>query len=94
MVVGKRIVEKERRITRGLVSGGALSRGTLCRNLEVLLPSEPLRNPARRQAPDTLWASSCVCVVEGVSPRKENATKMYRGQTRKEWKIIINLNSK
>ena len=40
-----------------MASGGALSRVTLRRNLEVLLPSEPLRNPARRQAPDTLGAS-------------------------------------
>jgi len=47
--------------TRGLASGGALSRGTLRRNLEVLLPSEPLRNPARRQAPDTLCVSGRQC---------------------------------
>ncbi|MCL2598148.1 MAG: hypothetical protein FWD66_10975, partial [Paludibacter sp.] len=45
------------RITRGLASGGALSRATLRRNFGVRLPSEPLRNPARRQAPDTLAAS-------------------------------------
>jgi len=38
---------KHQHLTRGLVSGGALSRGTLRRNLGVRLPSEPLRNPAR-----------------------------------------------
>jgi len=43
--------------TRGLASGGALSRVTLRRILGVLLPSEPYRYPARRQAPDTLAAS-------------------------------------
>ena len=40
-----------------MASGGALSRGTLRRNLGVRLPSNPLRNPARRQAQDTLDAS-------------------------------------
>jgi len=40
-----------------LASGGALSRVTLRRNLEVHLPSEPLRNPARTPSPDTLGAS-------------------------------------
>jgi len=35
---------------------------TLRRILEVHLPSEPLRNPARRQAPDTLPASHTVQV--------------------------------
>jgi len=34
-------------ITKGLASVGVLSRGTLRRILEVRLPSEPLRNPAR-----------------------------------------------
>jgi len=34
-----------------LASGGALSRGTSRRNLEVRLPSEPLRNPARTPSP-------------------------------------------
>jgi len=33
-------------ITRGLASGGALSRGTLCRNLGVRHPSEPYRYPS------------------------------------------------
>ena len=49
--------KKGDRLTRGLASGGALSRGTPRRILGVHLPSEPLRNPARRQAPDALGVS-------------------------------------
>jgi len=58
--------------TRGLASGGALSRGTLLRNLEVRLPSEPLRNPARRQAPDTLGVSGRQCSGQRRKIMKKN----------------------
>ena len=42
----------------GLASVGVLSRGTLRRILGIHLPSEPLRNPARRQAPYTEFVAS------------------------------------
>jgi len=52
------IGKKRLRPTGSLAQAGVLPRGTLRRNLEVYLPSEPYRYPRLPQAAKTLCASS------------------------------------